>query len=93
MDWLESHGLSSSCRNVKGNTLLHTAALNGRANAMEWSFMRGINVNTTNYLGQTPAHVAAKKGQCLALQWLSDHGAVLDTFDVNVSIHLDTFHV
>jgi len=61
---------------ICGDTLVHTAAKQGRIDVMEWCLAIGGNVNADDNLNAyRPLNCAAENGHLAAMKWLVEHGA------------------
>jgi hypothetical protein len=65
-------------RNVRGGTLLHSAAFGGLKDFAELMLQKGININERNKYGLTPLHLAAYAGNEGIVEHLIERGAVIN---------------
>ncbi|KAK9410930.1 BRCA1-associated RING domain protein 1 [Crotalus adamanteus] len=68
----------SSKRNHKGESLLHTASIEGNLSAVEWLLKKGADPNIKDYAGWTPLHEACNHGHKQIVELLIRHGALLN---------------
>ncbi|XP_070588277.1 BRCA1-associated RING domain protein 1 [Erythrolamprus reginae] len=65
-------------RNRKGESLLHTASIEGNLSAVEYLLKKGADPNIKDYAGWTPLHEACNHGHKQIVELLIRHGALLN---------------
>ncbi|KAM6461946.1 BRCA1-associated RING domain protein 1 isoform 2-T2 [Liasis olivaceus] len=68
----------SAKRNHKGESLLHTASIEGDLSAVECLLKKGADPNIKDYAGWTPLHEACNHGHKQVAELLLRHGALLN---------------
>uniref|UniRef100_A0A8C6VLU0 BRCA1 associated RING domain 1 n=1 Tax=Naja naja TaxID=35670 RepID=A0A8C6VLU0_NAJNA len=68
----------SAKRNHKGESLLHTASIEGNLSAVECLLKKGADPNIKDYAGWTPLHEACNHGHKQIVELLIRHGALLN---------------
>ncbi|XP_063173981.1 BRCA1-associated RING domain protein 1 isoform X2 [Candoia aspera] len=68
----------SAKRNYKGESLLHTASIEGDLSAVEGLLKKGADPNIKDYAGWTPLHEACNHGHKQVAELLLRHGALLN---------------
>ncbi|XP_078572774.1 uncharacterized protein LOC144859761 isoform X2 [Branchiostoma floridae x Branchiostoma japonicum] len=66
-------------RNVRGETLLHLAAIKGDAETVLQLLQEGVDPNVRDNAGWTPLHEASNHGHTRVAEVLLDHGALINT--------------
>lgn len=86
----DPRALTSSSRNDRGYTAMHTAAINNNLQSMEVLYRYKGDINATDYHGSSPLHLACQRGHQDATIWLLDKGADmnLEDNDGNTPLHL-----
>jgi ankyrin repeat protein len=82
LDAYLAHGLDLHARNGDKQTLLHVAAVTGKAESIKWFVKHGIDVDAVDHNGQTPLMLAAANGRIEIVQASLDakaNVALLDT--------------
>ncbi|MFB3040345.1 MAG: FG-GAP-like repeat-containing protein [Candidatus Poribacteria bacterium] len=74
-DVVSDTGTNVDAKDVRGQTALMVAALNGRVKAVELLIENGADVNATNAKGQTALTLAASKGHTAIVRLLKNAGA------------------
>ena len=72
---LSSGTASLDDRNLYGHTAVHSAAWEGRADALRVLAEHGADINSVDQYGQTPLHLAALQHKLEAVGVLLHHGA------------------
>lgn len=70
-------------RDEQGNTLLHSAAMSGKAKSAEFMISKGADPRALNDKKNTPLHYAAGQGQEETVELLSSLGAALNAANNN----------
>ncbi|MEZ0260243.1 MAG: ankyrin repeat domain-containing protein [Alphaproteobacteria bacterium] len=72
---LLTHGAAAMKFDDDGHTLLHRAALMGRAESLDLLLSKDLDINARNRDGQTPLMVAVQEGKVTCAKTLLEHGA------------------
>jgi ankyrin repeat protein len=72
---LEKDDSAKNLKDKSGNTLLHSAAINGALPIIEYLLSKGVDINSTNTTLSTPLHVAIANKQDGAAKLLIEKGA------------------
>lgn len=79
--WLADNGVNPNAVDAQGRTMLHLAAMEGRADAIDALLRHGAGVDAVDQEGWTPLHHAAERGDTGLVKLLLEHGAAVDAAD------------
>lgn len=80
-------------RGLGGNTLLHTAAIEGYREICELLLQKGASIDSKNKMNQTPLHIAAKRNDLKLVELLISCKANVNAQDLdkNTPLHFSSY--